>query len=83
MIKAFRRFIHDQAAAAAAAGQQINRHGITDEFFNGIAHRTRAQFRMESRAAPRMGELTWSGVRFVAFGFQERQFLVQQQVGDF
>ena len=55
-------------------------HGIADEFFHGIAHRARAEFRMKT-ATDKEWENRSIGCEFMAFGFQERQFLIQQQAG--
>src|ERR1043166_5991022 len=41
--------IHRQMPMSMPLRQQINRDRITDEFFNTVAHRTRAEFWMNPR----------------------------------
>lgn len=46
--EAIARLVHLQAAAAICPGEEVFGQRVADLFFHGVAHRARAEFRMES-----------------------------------
>src|ERR1043166_4953485 len=73
--------IHRQMPMSMPLRQQINRDRITDEFFNTVAHRTRAEFWMESSTHnKRQHRCVW--FEFMSTVAQKVEFIFQEQLCD-